>query len=111
MQWTPEKVAQVPEVYQDFMWTLKPILDSRSRPFLIRGIPMRTIFHSLRGKYGIDPMQLHQLAQVLEKQGLVKEDRFGSFNPTAEGESFIQQLAAGQEVVPFGPPPFPRFEG
>jgi len=110
MTWTPEKLDTIPEVYRDFMMTLKPVLDSRDPRVVLRftGIPFGQIYNGLTTRHDYEVEQVRELARNLEQAGFVQEDRLGFFTPTEAGEELIKAMAAEEEAGRARVPPFPK---
>jgi hypothetical protein len=111
MTWTLEKLEQIPEVYRDFMWTLKPVLDSRDPNEILKteGVSFGRIFGQLSDRYDYEVEQVRQVAQNLRQRGLVAVDRLGIYTPTPEGERLILALGEAGEEVGHRVPPLPEF--
>ena len=92
MPLTNEQFQAIDPVYRDFMLALKPIIDSRSQPFQIRGMPASKIYDASARKYGFDPHQFYEIAENLRTQGLIERDEFEFYYPTSRGEALIQEL-------------------
>ena len=71
---------------------LKPVIDSRSQPFQIGGMPASKIFDASARKYGYDAQQFYAIAENLRKAKLIDLNKFGFYSPTARGEELIQEI-------------------
>ena len=111
MTWTLEKLETIPEVYRDFMMTLKPVIDTRAPEAVLKitGVPFRMILDALSYRHDYDSGQVREVARNLERRRLVQVDALGFFTPTAEGEELIEALAGAAEAVEQRVPPLPDF--
>src|SRR5436309_2245310 len=107
MQWSKEQLEKIPEVYQDFMLILRPVIDSRDAVLKISGIPLGQVFSALRTKYQYEPQEVRELAQNLREGGLINQDDLGFLTPTGKGEALIRAIAGNQEPVPSRVPELP----
>lgn len=101
--WSLEQLDQIPDVYRDFLVSLRPILDSEGMPMRIDGIPRGRV-HSLMRMLG-HPYEFDEIADVLKEAGLVKEDRLGFFSPTDKGRRLIRQMIGDTKPTPAPPLP------
>ena len=108
MQWTMERIEQIPEIYRDFMLVLKAIPDSKNAALQITGLPLSKIFNALHMRWDYDPEQIRALADRLAAAHLVEVDHLGFVRPTAGGEQLIGVLAHAEEE-PVTVPDFPSF--
>lgn len=111
MTWTLEKLGTIPEVYRDFMMTLKPVIDTRAPEAVLKitGIPFDMVYDKLSVRHGYEIEQIRQVAKSLRQRDLIREDERGVFTPTEEGERFIRALAKSRRSVPLWVPPLPDF--
>ncbi len=111
MTWTPEKLQQIPEIYRDFMLTLKPVIDSRDHHVVLKinGIPFGMIFDFITSKHPLNVEQIHQLAHNLEVQDYIHRDELGFYTPTPKGEDLILALNGVDSEVASQVPPLPQF--
>ena len=108
MTLTKDTLDKIHPVYRDFMLALKPIIDSRTQPFQIRGMPASQIYDASARKYGFDPQQFYEIADNLRQQDLIERDKFGFYSPTGKGEALIRdlfRLLIGGEPLPGTVPP------
>jgi hypothetical protein len=106
--WTKEQIAQIPDVYRDFLLRLKPVLDSRQAPVQIQAIPFSRIVGELGSRYAYSLGGFEKVEHVLEAEGYVTKDGLGFVRPTAKGEDLIQALAGVGDSAAEEVPPFPR---
>jgi hypothetical protein len=104
MALTDQNIKDLHPVYKDFMTALKPIIDSRTRPFQIRGLPASQIYDASARKYGFSPEQFYEIAENLRKQGYIEVDKFGLIYPTGSGEALIGQLLPDDRLPSSVPP-------
>jgi hypothetical protein len=111
MTWTVEKLEQIPEVYRDFMRTLKPVIDTRAPEAVMKitGVPFGWIYEKFSDRHDYDMEQVEQVAQALIERGLVRKDKWGFVTPTERGEDLIRALADAGEAVGQRVPPLPEF--
>jgi hypothetical protein len=111
MNWTQEMLDRVPEVYRDFMLTLKPIVDSRQPNVVLRinGIHIGQVYGALSAEHDYKFDQVRELARNLRREGWIEEDSLGFFTPTAKGEQFILALTETAETNGHRVPPLPSF--
>jgi len=92
MSFTDTELQQMHPVYWDIMTALKIVVDSRSRPFQLRGLPAGKLYDLSARKYGYNPEQFYEIADNLLRHDLVTKDDFGVFAPTVKGEAMIRRL-------------------
>jgi hypothetical protein len=112
MVWTNEKIQQLPEIYRDFMFILKPVIDSKRPGAVLRitGIPFGRIVGALTSKYDYDAAQVRQLADNLRQADYIMEDTLGFFQPTGKGETLIVAMANPDDANDQQVPPLPSLK-
>jgi hypothetical protein len=108
MTWTREQLEEIPEIYRDFMLTLKPILDTRDRVLKIHAVNLGETIGRLRMEYDYDSEQLLEVAQTLEREGFLTSDVRRFMVPTEKGERLIRALSACRQPLRDLIPPLPK---
>jgi hypothetical protein len=113
MTWSKKKIDRIPEVYRDFMLSLKPVVDCRRRPdeypIKVTGVHLGQIFNILRMRHQLNPEEIREIATTVRQKGLVEENKLGFIKPTAKGEGLIDALVEAEAPVASRVPPFPDF--
>jgi hypothetical protein len=107
MSWTKEQIGTIPEVYRDFMLSLKPVIDTRQSVLRFEAVHIGSVYDALLARHEYTPQQCRQVADNLKEAGLVREDDHGFLTPTEKGETLIRALSANGETHPSEVPPLP----
>jgi hypothetical protein len=108
MTWTREQLEEIPEIYRDFMLTLKPILDTRDKVLKINAVHIGETVGRLGMWYQYDDDQYREVLKELEREGLLTIDRHGFMVPTQKGEQLIRALSACEPPLRDLVPPLPK---
>jgi hypothetical protein len=108
MTLTADQVERIPEVYRDFMLTLKRIVDTRSKVLRIDGLQLGEILDYVDPTYRLGLAQVREVAENLKYDGWVEEDESGFFAPTPRGEELIAAIAARRGAIALRIPPLPK---